>query len=40
MTTMICIISKKLKDRALNPVETKWLIKDVANIMSSIKFIN
>jgi hypothetical protein len=40
MTTMIGIISKKLKDRGLNPVETKRLIKDVANIMSSMKFIN
>jgi hypothetical protein len=38
MTMMIGTISKKLKDRGLNPVETKRLIKDVANIMSSIKY--
>ena len=38
MTTIIGTISKKLKDRGLNPVEIKRLIKDVANIMSSIKY--
>ena len=38
MTMMIGTISKKLKDRGLNPVEIKRLIMDVANIMSSIKY--
>jgi len=37
MTTMIGIISKKLKDRGLIPVEINRLIKDVANVMSSGK---
>jgi len=39
MTTMIGIISKKLKDRGLIPVEINRLIKDVANVMSSGKYI-
>jgi len=38
MTTIIGIISKKLKDRGLIPVEINRLIKDVANIMSSGKY--
>jgi hypothetical protein len=38
MTTMIGIISKKLKDRGLIPVEINRLIKDVANVMSSRKY--
>ena len=38
MTTMIGIISKKLKDRGLIPVEISRLIKDVANVMSSAKY--
>ena len=37
MTTIIGIISKKLKNRGLIPVEINRLIKDVANIMSSGK---
>ena len=35
MTTIIGIISKKLRDRGLIPVEINRLIKDVANVMSS-----
>jgi hypothetical protein len=38
MTTIIGIISKKLKDRGLIPVEINRLIKDVANVMSSGKY--
>ena len=38
MTTIIGIISKKLKDRGLIPVEINRLIKDVANIISSGKY--
>ena len=38
MTTIIGIISKKLKDRGLIHVEINRLIKDVANIMSSGKY--
>jgi hypothetical protein len=38
MTTMIGIISKKLKDRGLIPVEINRLINDVANVMSSVKY--
>jgi hypothetical protein len=38
MTTIIGIISKKLKDRGLIPVEINRLIKDVANVMSSSKY--
>jgi hypothetical protein len=37
MTTIIGIISKKLRDRGLKPVEIKRLIKDVSNIMNSGK---
>ncbi|MGB2930261.1 MAG: hypothetical protein WBB70_15265 [Desulfobacterales bacterium] len=38
MTTIIGIISKKLKDRGLVPVEINRLIKDVANVISSGKY--
>jgi hypothetical protein len=38
MTTTIGIISKKLKDRGLVPLEINRLIKDVANVMSSGKY--
>ena len=38
MTTIIGIISKKLKDRGLIPVEINRLIKDVTNVMSSGKY--
>jgi hypothetical protein len=38
MTTIIGIISKKLKDKGLIPVEINRLIKDVANIMSNGKY--
>ena len=38
MTTIIGIISKKLKDRGLIPVEINRLIKDVANVMSSGRY--
>jgi hypothetical protein len=38
MTTIIGIISKKLKDRGLIPVEINRLIKDVANVMRSGKY--
>lgn len=38
MTTIIGIISKKLRDRGLIPVEINRLIKDVANVMSSGKY--
>jgi len=39
MTTIIGIISKKLKDRGLIPFEISRRIKDVANVMSSGKII-
>ena len=38
MTTIIGILSKKLKDRGLIPMEINRLIKDVANVMSSGKY--
>jgi len=38
MTTIIGIISKKLKDRGLIPMEINRLIKDVANVMSSGRY--
>jgi len=38
MTTIIDIISKKLRDRGLIPVEINRLIKDVANVISSGKY--
>ena len=38
MTTIIGIITKKLKDRGLVPVEINRLIKDVANVISSGKY--
>ena len=38
MTTIIGIISKKLKDRGLVPLEINRLIKDVANVISSGKY--
>ena len=39
MTTIIGIISKKLKDRGLIPLEINRLIKDVANVMSNGRYI-
>jgi hypothetical protein len=38
MTMIIGIITKKLKDRGLVPVEINRLIKDVANVISSGKY--
>ena len=38
MTTIIGILSKKLRDRGLIPVEIDRLVKDVANVMSSGKY--
>lgn len=38
MTTIIGIISKKLKDRGLIPLEINRLIKDVANVMSNGRY--
>jgi len=38
MTTIIGIISKKLKDRGLISVGINRLTKDVANVMSSGKY--
>ena len=38
MATTIGIISKKLKDKGLVPLEINRLIKDVSNVMSNGKY--